>query len=148
MKLRLLLPIISILLLSSCYGEIEVVEIEEFSNVEMSFKGMKSDLHVRVYNPHILSINIQSADIALTVGEVDAGDVVLGQPTRLVAGDTSTVILKVATHKGAIGRILKENFARILDGGEVAFTAEGVITGKSLGVKIEVPISHNQVLEL
>ena len=110
MKLRILLPIISILLLSSCYGKIEVVEIDEFSNVELGFKGMKSDLYVRVYNPNVLSINIQTADVSLLVGEVDAGDVILAEPTKLIARDTSRVVLKVATHKGALGKILRENW--------------------------------------
>jgi LEA14-like dessication related protein len=148
MKLRLLLPLISILFLSSCYGELEVVEVEDFANVEIGFKGMKSDLLVRVYNPNFLSINIQSAEIALQVGEVNAGDVVLSEPTILVGRDTSSVLLKVATHKGALGQIIKDNFTLILQGGEVSFSAEGIIKGRTLGVNIEVPISHTQLLEL
>ena len=41
--------------LPGCFHKSEVVEIEKFSNVELGFNGMKSDLVVRVYNPNYLS---------------------------------------------------------------------------------------------
>ena len=69
--------------LPGCFHKIEVVEIEKFSNVELGFNGMKSDLVVRVYNPNYLSFKLKSADILLSVGDIGAGDVELEEQITL-----------------------------------------------------------------
>ena len=134
--------------LPGCFHKIEVVEIEKFSNVELGFNGMKSDLVVRVYNPNYLSFKLKSADILLRVGEIEAGDVELAEQITLASNDTTDVVLRVATRKGALGRILKQNFRDMINGDEIPFSAEGEITGQSLGLKRKIPIKYSETLEL
>ena len=134
--------------LPGCFHKIEVVEIEKFSNVELGFNGMKSDLVVRVYNPNYLSFKLKSANILLRVGEFEAGDVELAEQITLASNDTTDVVLRVATRKGALGRILKQNFRDMINGGEIPFSAEGEITGQSLGLKRKIPIKYSETLEL
>ena len=109
---------------------------------------MKSDLVVRVYNPNYLSFKLKSADILLRVGEIEAGDVELAEQITLASNDTTDVVLRVATRKGALGRILKQNFRDMINGGEFPFSAEGEITGQSLGLKRKIPIKYSETLEL
>jgi len=148
MRVHLLLAFTSIFFLSSCYQKIEVIEVDDFSNVQIGLKGMQSDLYVHVYNPNWFSIKVESAEVSLKVGEVDAGNVWLKEPMTLVARDTSLIHLRVETRQGAIGKILIQNIGKMFGSGEIPFSAEGVIIGKSWGLKIEVPVHHSQILEL
>ena len=134
--------------LPGCLHKIEVVEIEKFSNVEFGFKGMKSDLVVRVYNPNYLSFKLKSADILLSVGEIAVGDAVLVEQITLASNDTTNVVLRVATRKGSLGRILQQNFRNMINGSEIPFLAEGEITGQFLGLKKKIPIKYSETLEL
>ena len=136
------------MVLPGCFHKIEVVEIEKFSNVELGFNGMKSDLVVRVYNPNYLSFKLISADILLSVGEIEAGDVELSEQITLASNDTTDVVLRVATRKGALGRILKQNFRDMIHGGEIPFSAEGEIKVQSLGLKKKIPIKYSETLEM
>ena len=115
-----------------------------FSNVERDFK--KSDLVV-IYNPNSI-FKLKSANILLRVGEIEAGDVELAEQITLASNDTTDVVLRVATRKGAHGRILKQNFRDMINGGEIPFSAEGEITGQSLGLKRKIPIKYSETLEL
>ena len=124
--------------LSGCYQQLEVIDLDGFSNVEITLRGMKSDMQVEVYNPNIMSVEIIDADVVLKLGEVEAGDVTLMERVKLVAGDTAVVNLKVATRQGALGQVLKR--------GSMLFTADGVIVGKAWGMKIEIPVHHEQDL--
>ena len=91
-----------IMAFSSCFKQIEVVEVEGFSNVELSLKGITSDMVVRIYNPNPIPFNIKSADIILSVGDILAGDLVLDESVKLSSRDTTEVILKLVSRKGAI----------------------------------------------
>jgi LEA14-like dessication related protein len=133
---------------SSCFKKIEVVEVEGFSNVELNLKGIKSDLIVNIYNPNPLSFTIESADILLSVGDVIAGDLVLEESVKLSSKDTTSVTLKLVSRKGAIGKIMVDNFTNALSGGEVLFKAEGEIMSSTFGLKRRLPIRHEEVLEL
>ena len=138
----------SIMILSSCFNKIEVVEVEEFSNVELSLKGIKSDLVVNIYNPNPLNFNIKSADIILSIGDIVAGDLILEHPVQLTSKDTTDVTLKLVSRKGAIGKIMVENLTNALSGGEVIFKAEGEIISSTFGLKKILPINHQQKIEL
>ena len=137
-----------VIALPGCFNKIQVVEIEKFSNVELGFNGMKSDLVVRVYNPNYLSFKIKSADILLSVGEIQAGDLELAEKITLASNDTTDVVLRVATRKGALGRLLKNNFKDMINGGEIPFSAEGEIKVQSLGLKKKIPIKYSETLEM
>ena len=134
----------SIMVFSSCFKKIEVVEVEGFSNVELNLKGIKSNLTVNIYNPNPLTFNIQSADILLTVGDVVAGDLVLEEPVKLSSKDTTSVTLKLVSRKGAIGKIMVDNFTNAFSGGEILFKAEGEIMSSTFGLKRRLPIIHEE----
>jgi LEA14-like dessication related protein len=123
---------------SGCYQQLEVIDIDGFSNVEITLRGMKSDMQVEVYNPNFMSVEIVDAEVVLKLGEVEAGDVTLMERVKLAAGDTVVVNLKVATRQGALGQLLKR--------GSMLFTADGVIVGKAWGMKMEIPVHHEQDL--
>ena len=133
-----------IMAFSSCFKQIEVVEVEGFSNVELSLKGIKSDMVVRIYNPNPIPFDIKSADIILSVGDIVAGDLVLDESVKLSSRDTTEVILKLVSRKGAIGKIMVDNFTNAISGSEIKFKAKGEIVSSTLGIKRRLPISHEE----
>ena len=133
---------------TGCFQKIEVSEIEGFSNLELSLNGVKSDLVVKVYNPNLLNYNVTSADIILSIGEIEAGDLVLEEGIKLASRDTTEVSLKLISRQGSIGKIIMDNFTNALSGGDVVFKADGVIVSKTMGLKTTLPIYHEEVLEL
>lgn len=134
------------LICSGCYKDLEVVALDGFTNVELSLKGMTSDMYVEVYNPNFMAVEIVDAEVVLKFGDVDAGDVVLAETVKLAAGDTSLVKLKVATRKGAIGKVLGGQIGMLFEGGSMPFSADGAIVGKAWGMKMEIPVHHSQDL--
>ena len=47
-----------------------------------------------------------------------------------------------------MAEILKKDVINFLQGEEVPFSASGIVSGKSWGVKIEVPLEHSQNISL
>ncbi len=133
---------------TGCYQKIEVTEITGFSNLDLSLNGIKLDLSVMVYNPNFLNFNVRSADIILSIGDIEAGDLVLEEGLQLTSKDTTEVSLKLISRKGAIGKIMIDNFTNAISGGDVVFKAEGEIVTQTWGLKNRLPISHEEVLEL
>ncbi len=133
-----------IMAFSSCFKQIEVVEVEGFSNVELSLKEIKSDMVVRIYNPNPIPFDIKSADIILSVGDIIAGDLVLDESVKLSSRDTTEVILKLVSRKGAIGKIMVDNFTNAISGSEIKFKAKGEIVSSTLGIKRRLPISYEE----
>lgn len=133
---------------TGCYQKIEVTEVEGFSNIELSMNGIKTDLTVKIYNPNFLNFNVNSADIILSIGDIEAGDLVLEEGIQLASRDTTEVSLKLISRKGAIGKIMIDNFTNALSGGDVVFKAEGEIVSQTWGLKKRLPVIHEEVLEL
>tara|TARA_B100000427_G_scaffold237498_1_gene200366 strand:- start:655 stop:972 length:318 start_codon:yes stop_codon:yes gene_type:complete len=103
---------------------------------------------VHVYNPNHLDFKINSADILLSVGEIVVGDLILEENLILESRDTTEVTLNLVSRKGAIGKIIVENFTNALIGGEVIFKAEGEIVSSTLGLKKRLPIYHEEQIAL
>ena len=99
---------------------------------------------VRIYNPNPIPFDIKSADIILSVGDIVAGDLVLDESVKLSSRDTTEVILKLVSRKGAIGKIMVDNFTNAISGSEIKFKAKGEIVSSTLGVKRRLPISHEE----
>ena len=133
---------------TGCYKKIEVTEIAGFSNLDLSLNGIKLDLTVKVYNPNFFNFNVRSADIILSIGDIESGDLVLDEGFQLTSKDTTEVSLKLISRKGAIGKIMIDNFTNTISGGDVVFKAEGEIVTQTWGLKNRLPISHEEVLEL
>ena len=76
---------------TACYQKIEVTEVEGFSNIELSMNSIKSDLTVKIFNPNFLNFNVSSADIILSIGDIEAGDLVLKEGIQLASRDTTAV---------------------------------------------------------
>ena len=76
------------------------------------------------------------------------GDVVLleGQDIRPEA--RATVPLKVSTRDGALGKVLKNDLMNLLRGAEVPFTARGTVTAKAFGLSFNVPLTHDQSMNI
>ena len=56
--------------LTGClYEDLEVLEVDDFSNVQISLEGLESQMDVVVYNPNPYAVNLVGADILLTVGD-------------------------------------------------------------------------------
>ena len=73
---------------------------------------------------------------------------VLEEGLQLTSKDTTEVSLKLISRKGAIGKIMIDNFTNAISGGDVVFKAEGEIVTQTWGLKNRLPISHEEVLEL
>ena len=134
--------------LSGCFQKIQVEEVIGFTNLELGLKGIKSDMIVNVYNPNYIDFNITSADIELSLGEITAGDLIIEESVVLKSRSTTEVVLKVEGRKGAVRKILLDNFTNALTGGEVLLKAEGEILSEKFGLKKTLPIIHQEIIEL
>jgi LEA14-like dessication related protein len=143
-----ILAILAISTLTGCYKQLEVINVEDFSEVTIGLKGLRSNLDVKIYNPNLYPIELNETQITLRVRDVDAGYVSLSKIVIIGARDTATIRLHVATREGAIAEILKKDVLNFLRGEEVPFSASGIVSGKSWGVKIEVPLEHSQNISL
>ena len=143
-KILSILAFLAISTLTGCYKQLEVINVEDFSEVAIGLKGLRSNLDVKIYNPNLYPIELNETQITLRVRDVDAGYVSLSKIVIIGARDTATIRLHVATREGAIAEILKKDVLNFLRGEEVPFSASGIVSGKSWGVKIEVPLEHSQ----
>jgi|TARA_B110000196_G_C20969833_1_gene578117 LEA14-like dessication related protein len=143
-----IVAILAISTLTGCYKQLEVINVEDFSEVVIGLKGLRSNLDVNIYNPNFYPIELDETQITLRVRDVDAGYVSLSKIVNIGARDTATIRLHVVTREGAIAEILKKDVLNFLKGEEVPFSASGIVSGKSWGVKIEVPLEHSQNISL
>ena len=143
-----ILAIIAISTLTGCYRQLEVINVENFSEVTIGLKGLRSNLDVKIYNPNLYPIELNETQITLRVRDVEAGYVSLSEIVEIGARDTATIRLHVTTREGAIAEILKNDVFNFLKGAEVPFSASGIVSGKSWGFKIEVPLEHSQNISL
>jgi LEA14-like dessication related protein len=143
-----IVAILAISTLTGCYKQLEVINVEDFSEVVIGLKGLRSNLDVNIYNPNFYPIELDETQITLRVRDVDAGYVSLSKIVNIGARDTATIRLHVVTREGAIAEILKKDVLNFLRGEEVPFSASGIVSGKSWGVKIEVPLEHSQNISL
>ena len=143
-----ILAILAISTLTGCYKQLEVINVEDFSEVVIGLKGLRSNLDVKIYNPNLYPIELNETQITLRVRDVDAGYVSLSKIVNIGAKDTATIRLHVVTREGAIAEILKKDVLNFLKGEEVPFSASGIVSGKSWGFKIEVPLEHSQNISL
>ena len=139
---------ISIFTLTGCYQQLEVVNVEDFSEVQVGFNGLRSNLDVKIYNPNFYPIQLHETEISLRVRDIDAGDVSLPEMVKIGARDTSVIRFNVATRDGAIASILKNDVMNFLRGDDVPFSASGKVIGKSWGITVEVPLEHSQNISL
>ena len=134
--------------LTGCYKQLEVINVEDFSEISIGLKGLRSNLDVKIYNPNLYDIELYETAITLRVKDIEAGDVSLSEIVKLGARDTAIIRLHVVTREGAIAEILKADVINFIQGKEVPFSASGTVSGKSWGFKVEVPLEHSQNLSL
>ena len=135
------------LALSGCfYQDLEVLEVEDFSRVSFSLKGMQAQMDVDVFNPNPYAVKVTDADVQLFVDDEVVGDVTLLETTSIRPEARATVPLQVQTREGALRRVLKNDLLNLISGSEIPFTAEGTVTGKAFGLSFTVPLKHDQTL--
>ena len=142
------LAIVTISTLTGCYRQLEVINVDNFSEVTVGLKGLRSNLDVTIYNPNIYPIELNETQIILRVRDVEAGHLSLSEIVKIGAGDTATIKLHVATREGSIVEILKNDVFNFLQGEEIPFSASGIVSGKSWGVKVEDPLEHSQNIRI
>ena len=54
-----ILAILAISTLTGCYRQLEVINVEDFSEVSIGLKGLRSNLDVKIYNPQFISHRIK-----------------------------------------------------------------------------------------
>ena len=135
--------------LSGCfYQDLEVLSVEDFSEVRLSLDGMQARMDVDVFNPNPYAVTVTEADVKLYVNQEVVGDVTLMEPQFIRPEARATVGLQVQTRDGALGRVLKNDLMNLLRGAEVPFTAEGSVTGKAFGLSFTVPLRHEQPMNI
>ena len=135
--------------LSGClYQDLEVLEVEEFSKVKLSFDGLECRMDVDVYNPNPYAVTVTEADVKLLVKDDLVGEVAVLEPTQIRPDAQATVPLHVETYDGALGKVLKNDLMNLIKGNHVPFEARGSITGKAFGLTLSVPLRHEQSLKL
>ncbi len=135
--------------LTGCiYQDLEVLAVEDFSELRLSLDGMQARMDVDVYNPNPYAVTVTRADVKLYVNQEVVGDVTLVEDQIIRPDAQATVPLRVATRDGALGRVLKNDLMNLLRGAEVPFVAEGSVTGKAFGLSFTVPLRHDQSLNI
>ena len=130
------------------FQDLEVLAVEDFSDVQLSLNGFQARLVVDVYNPNPYPVKVFEADVALTVEQDQIGQVVLLAPTVIRPDARGEVELEVRTMDGALGRLLKNDLMSLLRGSEVPFVAEGTVMGKAFGLRLSIPFRHKETLTL
>ena len=130
------------------FQDLEVLAVEDFSDVQLSLNGFQARLVVDVYNPNPYPVKVFEADVALTVEQDQIGQVVLLAPTVIRPDARGEVELEVRTMDGALGRLLKNDLMSLLRGSEVPFVAEGTVMGKAFGLRLSIPFRHQETLTL
>ncbi|MDA0729631.1 MAG: LEA type 2 family protein [Bacteroidetes bacterium] len=135
--------------LSGClYQDLEVLSIEDFSAVRLSWDGMSADMVVDVFNPNPYAVTVTEADVRLRVQQEVVGEVTLREAKVIRPEARASVSLQVQTIDGALMRVVKQDLMNLLRGADVPFVAEGSVTGKAFGLSFSVPIRHNQTLNI
>ena len=133
--------------LSGCiYEDLEVLSIEDFSDVKLGLDGMHANMEVDVFNPNPYAVKVTGADVKLYVDEAVVGDVTVREITTIRPEARATVPLHVRTREGALREVLKHDLMNLIRGTDVAFTAKGEVTGKAFGLSFTVPLKHDQTL--
>ena len=133
--------------LTGClYQDLEVLEVEAFSDLSFSLQGLQAQMNVDVFNPNPYAVKVTGADVKLCVDEAVVGDVTLHEITTIRPEARATVPLHVRTREGALREVLKHDLMKLILGSEVAFTAKGEVTGKAFGFSFTVPLAHDQTL--
>ena len=130
------------------FQDLEVLAVEDFSDVQLSLNGFQARLVVDVYNPNPYPVKVFEADVALTLEQDQIGQVVLLAPTVIRPDARGEVELEVRTMDGALGRLLKNDLMSLLRGSEVPFVAEGTVMGKAFGLRLSIPFRHKETLTL
>ena len=135
--------------LQGCFfQDLEVLSVEDFSDVQISLNGLEARLVVDVYNPNPYPVTVFEADVALTVEQNPIGQVVLLSPTVIRPDARGEVELVVKTMDGALGRLLKNDLLSLLRGSEVPLVAEGTVMGKAFGLRLSIPFRHKENLTI
>ena len=135
--------------LSGCfYQDLEVLAVDDFSQVRVSLDGMQARMDVDVFNPNPYAVTVTEADVKLYVNQEVVGDVTLLEAQAIRSEARATVGLQVQTRDGSLGKVLKNDLMNLLRGAEVPFTAEGSVTGKAFGLSFTVPLRHEQPLNI
>ena len=133
--------------LTGClYQDLEVLEVEAFSDLSFSLQGMKAQMNVDVFNPNPYAVKVTGADVKLYVDEAVVGDVTVREITTIRPEARATVPLHVRTREGALREALKHDFMNLIRGTDVAFKAKGEVTGKAFGLSFTAPLIHDQTL--
>ena len=135
--------------LSGCfYQDLEVLAVDDFSQVRLSLDGMQAQMDVDVFNPNSYAVTVTEADVKLYVNQEVVGDVTLLEAQASRPEARATVGLQVQTRDGALGQVLKNDLMNLLRGAEVPFTAKGSVRGEAFGLSFTVPLRHEQPLNI
>ena len=135
--------------LTGClYQDLEVLEVEAFSDLSFTLQGMQAQMNLDVFNPNPYAVKVTGTDVKLYVDEAVVGDVTLKETTTIRPEARATVPLHVRTREGALREVLKRDLLNLIRGTDVAFTAKGDVTGKAFGFAFTVPLTHDQTLNI
>ena len=143
-----LVAIVSMTWASCLYQDLEVLEVEEFSKVKLSFDGLECRLDVDVYNPNPYAVTVTDADVKLLVKNDLVGEVAVLEATQIRPDAQATVPLHVETYDGALGKVLKNDLMNLIQGNHVPFAVRGSIKGEAFGLTLSVPVRREQSLKL
>ena len=146
LRLAMLAMALGVGLTGCLYQDLEVLEVEAFSDLSFSLQGMQAQMNVDVFNPNPYAVKVTGTDVKLYVDEAVVGDVTLHEITTIRPEARATVPLHVRTREGALREVLKYDLMNLIRGTEVAFTAKGEVTGKAFGLSFTVPLTHDQTL--
>ena len=146
LRLRIVALALGLGLTGCLYQDLEVLEVEAFSDLSFTLQGMQAQMNVDVFNPNPYAVKVTGTDVKLYVDEAVVGDVTLKETTTIRPEARASVPLHVRTREGALREVLKRDLLNLIRGTDVAFTAKGDVTGKAFGLAFTVPLTHDQTL--
>jgi LEA14-like dessication related protein len=90
---------------------VEVVRVDGFSDLAISWEGMQGEVEVIVKNPNAFDIKAFEADVDVYVGDDKIGTITLPSNQVLKAGSESMLVMDIQSDPGALKKNLSKSVA-------------------------------------
>lgn len=142
------IPFLSLLLSCQVWQNVEVVRVDGFSDLAISWEGMQGEVEVIVKNPNAFDIKAFEADVDVYVGDDKIGTITLPSNQVLKAGSESMLVMDIQSDPGALKKIFQNHLLNLMGGNSIELRASGSVIGKAFGLRIMIPIESSEQINL
>tara|TARA_B110000211_G_scaffold234601_1_gene305035 strand:- start:4036 stop:4497 length:462 start_codon:yes stop_codon:yes gene_type:complete len=140
-----------IVLLQSCiaFKDLEYKGIDSYKVEEISMKGLKLSLSVKIENPNWFNIKAKGGEIDVKLGGNSLGKFSLIDEVILPKKSDGIVTVRIESKfKSLLGGGIIGIMSMLRSGGETEIELNGYIKARALGVVKKIPISSKEKIKL